>query len=57
MIALPITEQYQQKEWKIILFVVENNGFPLQMIQNLRNKIMHKTHETETAATQRQQKK
>ena len=49
MITLPITEQRKQQKWKIILFIVKNSGFPLQMIQNLRNKLMHKT--------QRQQKK
>jgi hypothetical protein len=52
MIPLPITEQYQQKEWKIKLFIVKNIGFPLQMIQNLRNRIMHKTQKIETAVTQ-----
>jgi len=57
MIALPITEQCKQQEWKIILFIVKNNSFPLRMIQNLRNKLRYKTHETETAATQRKQKK
>ena len=55
MIALPITEQCKQQEWKIILFIVKNNGFPIKIIQNPRNKIRYKTHET--AATQRKQNK
>jgi hypothetical protein len=56
MIALPLQNDVNNKNGKF-LFIVKNNGFPLQMIQNLRNKIMHKTHKNETAATQRQQKK
>ena len=46
VIKLPITEQCKQQEWKIILLIVKNNGFPLQMIRHLRNKILHKTHKT-----------
>ena len=43
MIALPIAEQRKQQKWKIIVSITENNDFLLQMILNLRDKIVHKT--------------
>ena len=38
-ITLPITEQAKQQEWNIILTVAKNNGFPIQIIHKLKNKI------------------
>jgi hypothetical protein len=31
MIILPIIEQCKQQEWKIILFIAKNKGFPLKI--------------------------
>jgi hypothetical protein len=35
MLVLPITKQAKEQEWKIILSIAQNNGFPLH-IQNLK---------------------
>jgi len=43
MITLPITEQAKQQEWNTILTIAKNNGFPLHIIHNLRNKLITKT--------------
>jgi hypothetical protein len=39
MLTLPITKQAKQQEWKIILAVAQNNGFPLHIIHNLKKKL------------------
>jgi hypothetical protein len=36
--TLPITEQAKQKEWKFILNMANNNGFPHHIIHNTRKK-------------------
>ena len=36
IIMLPITEQSKQKEWKIILEIATNKGFPTHIIQDLK---------------------
>jgi hypothetical protein len=38
MITLPIKEQAKQLEQSIILTIDRNNGFPLQIIHNLKKK-------------------
>jgi hypothetical protein len=38
MLTLPITKPAKQQEWKIILTIAQNNGFPLQIIHNLKEK-------------------
>jgi hypothetical protein len=45
-------EQTKQEEWYIILTIAKNNGFPLQIIHKLRNKIVLKTQKTKVTATQ-----
>jgi len=40
---IPITKQ-AQREWNIILNIARNNGFPLLIIHNFKNKLMLKTH-------------
>jgi hypothetical protein len=42
MLTLPITKQAKQQEWKIILAIAQNNGFPLQIIHNLKKKLLAK---------------
>jgi hypothetical protein len=38
MLTLPITKQAKQQDWKTILAMALNNGFPLHIIYNLKNK-------------------
>ena len=42
MLTLPITKQAKQQEWKIILAIAQNNGFPLNIIHNLMKKLTAK---------------
>jgi hypothetical protein len=42
MLTLPITRQAQNQEWNIICTTARNNGFPLQLIAILRNRIIKK---------------
>jgi len=42
MLVLPITKQAKKQEWKIILAIAQNNGFPLHFIQNLKKKLLVK---------------
>jgi hypothetical protein len=42
MITLPIMEQSKQQEWKIILEIARNNGFPTHIIQDLKKKLITK---------------
>jgi len=39
MLTLPITKQAKQQEWKIILAIAQNDGFPLHIIHNLKKLI------------------
>jgi hypothetical protein len=43
MLTLPITKQAKQQEWKIILAIALNNGFPLHIIHNLKKKLIAKS--------------
>ena len=57
MLTILITEKARQQEWNIICPIPRNNGFPLQIIHNLKNKLILKTQKTESTLTQTQQKK
>jgi hypothetical protein len=46
MLTLPITKQAKQGEWKIILAIAQNNGFPLHIIHNLKKKLIAKKTKT-----------
>ena len=39
LLSIPITEQAKQQEWNTIFIIAKNNGFPLELIYNLKNKI------------------
>ena len=56
MLSTPITEQTRQREWNTICIIAKNNGFPLRIIQNLRNKII-RTQETKNTPIQTQKMK
>jgi len=49
MLTLPITKQAKQQEWKIILAVAQNSGFPLHIIHNLKKKLIAKKTKTKTS--------
>ena len=50
MLSTPITEQARQQEWNTICTIARNNGFPLQTILNVRNKII-RTRKTKYSHT------
>ena len=56
MLSTPITRQARQQEWDTICTIDMNNGFPLQIIYNLKNKII-KTLKAKNTPTQTQRKK
>jgi hypothetical protein len=56
MITLPITKQAKQQEWKIILAISQNNGFPLHIIHNLKKKLMVKKQKQKLPTTTQQAK-
>ena len=56
MLSTPITEQTRQQEWNTICTTGRNNGFTLQMIHNLRNKIV-RAQGTKNTPIQTQRKK
>jgi hypothetical protein len=45
-LTILITGQAWQQEWNIICPIARSNGFPLQIIHNLKNKLILKTHKT-----------
>jgi hypothetical protein len=51
MLTLPITKKAEQQEWKIILAINQNNGFPLHIIQKLKKKLITKNKEKSPTAT------
>jgi len=42
MITLPITGKSKKEEWKTILAIAKNNGYPIHTINNLRKKLKTK---------------
>jgi hypothetical protein len=57
MLTLPITKQAKQQEWKIILTIAQNNGFPLHIIHNLKKKLTAKKQKQKFLTTTTQQTK
>ena len=46
LLSKPITEQAKKKEWNTICTIATNNGSPIQLIYNSRNKINKKKQST-----------
>jgi hypothetical protein len=44
MLTLTITKQAKQQEWKIILAMAKNNGYPLHIIHKLKKNLIEKTN-------------
>jgi len=40
MLTLSTTKQAKQQEWKIILAIAQNNGFPLHINHNLKENLI-----------------
>jgi hypothetical protein len=53
ILTLPVTKQTKQQEWKIILAIAQNNGFPLQIIHNPKKKLMAKKQKLPTTTTKK----
>ena len=53
MLTLPIIKQAKQQEWKIVLAIAQNNGFPLQIIHNLKKKLVAKKQKLRTRTTKK----
>jgi hypothetical protein len=51
MITMPITEQSKQDEWKTILTMARNNGYPTNIINNLKKKLIAKKQKQQQPAT------
>jgi hypothetical protein len=41
MLSFTITDQARQREWHLICTMAMNNGFPLQLLQKIRNSCRH----------------
>jgi len=54
-ITLPITEQSKKQEWKIILTIARNSGFPAHIIHDRKKKLV--TKKQKQNITTAQQKK
>ena len=46
LLVLLITKQAKQQEWKIILAIAQNSGFPLHIVHNLKKKLIAKKTKT-----------
>ena len=45
MLTLPITEESKQEEWKTIITMAKNNGYPIGIINDLRTKLISRKHQ------------
>jgi len=52
----PITEHAKQREWNTRLPIAKNNGFPLHIVHNLRNKLITRTQQTLITQTHQQKR-
>jgi len=51
MLTLPIMEESKQEEWKTIITMAKNNGYPVGIINDLRTKLTSKKHQQHTPTT------
>ena len=56
LLSAPITDQARQQEWNTIYTIAKNNGFPLQLTHNLKNKITRTQHTTNNLAQKTKKK-
>ena len=57
MTTLPITEKSRVEEWNTIITTAINNGYPKQMIYNLRRKLTNRITHKEMHEREKQKKK
>jgi hypothetical protein len=55
LIMLPITDKSKQDEWKTILAIAENNGYPTSLIHNLKTRLTIRKQKPKTT-TKRKKK-
>jgi hypothetical protein len=53
MLTLPITKQAKQQEREVIFAIAQNNGYTMQIIQNLKKKLMAKKQKLQTTTTKK----
>jgi len=51
MLTLPITEKSKQEEWKTILTIAKNNGYPLNILNKLKTKLIAKKQKHQQCPT------
>ena len=56
-LTLPITEQARMQEWENICNIAQQNGFPLKVIQNIKEKEIAKQNKDLQEKTKRKQNK
>jgi hypothetical protein len=56
MTTLPITEPSKQQEWKVILTIARNNGFPAHIIHDLKKKLITKKQKHDNTTIQQNKK-
>jgi hypothetical protein len=57
MLTLPTTKQSKQQEWKPVLTIAQNNGFPMHITHNLKEKLIKKQTQKHLTTTTQQNKK
>jgi hypothetical protein len=56
MLSLPITDQAQHSEWKMICSIAHSNAFLVRLLYNIRNKIIKKQHASLTTPHEQRKK-
>jgi hypothetical protein len=51
---MPVTEKSKQKEWRTIIAIAKNNNFPIEILMNLKTRIINKEKQNQNQ-TQKQQ--
>jgi len=51
IITLPITEKSKEEEWKAILTIAKNNGYPINTINRLKTKLIAKKRKQQHLTT------
>jgi len=57
MYTLPITEKARKEEWNTIVTMAINNGYPKNIIYNLRKRLTNRKNYNETQEQRKKQSK
>ena len=55
LLFTPITDQPRQQEWNTIRIIAKNNVFPLQLLHNLKNRLLQ--HNRQPTSPHKQKRK